>query len=132
MEAENTNNEQIVSLTVIEQALENEKDNIINRTTEMLKLEEREILLLDREVAIGLAYKDYDDSLWMIIKNQILDTSRWTGRYELIVKRLCDGKFFKSYYTSGLTESQEQEPYEHGECKFTQVFETQEITTVYK
>lgn len=92
----------------------------------------KEILIIDNETAQGLAYGDFDDSIWKVIENQIISTSRWNGHYDLIVQRLSDGKFFKSWYTKGLTESQDNDPYEYGEAKFKEVFPIEKTIIVYE
>jgi hypothetical protein len=40
------------------------------------------------------------------IKDTITDTSRWSEHHEIIFAH--DGKFYKTYYSQGLTEHQEE------------------------
>lgn len=93
---------------------------------------EKEILNITKEEAAEIANGDYDNTVWEIISNKLLDKSRWTGRYELIIKRLSDGKFFKDHYTTGLTESQDEGAYEYKEPKFVEVFPKEVTVTIYE
>lgn len=40
------------------------------------------------------------------IKNTIIDTSRWSENHEIIFAH--DGKFYRTYYSQGLTEMQDE------------------------
>ena len=57
---------------------------------------------------------------------------RWTENHRIVVQRVSDGKYFESYYSQGLTESQDQRAYEYDEPIFTEVFETVVKVTQYK
>ena len=92
---------------------------------------EKEQLQITKEQAADLANGDYDNTIFEVISNKIVGTSRWTGRYELIIKRLSDGKFFKDHYQTGLTESQDEGAYEYSEPKFLEVFPVEKTITVY-
>ena len=103
---------------------------IITAAPEDFSKREREELRLTEEEARNIAYEDsYDFST---VENEIVDTGRWTETHELIVVRKSDGKLFRSFYSQGLTESQDQRAYEYDEPKFKEVFETTEVKTVYK
>jgi hypothetical protein len=88
-------------------------------------------LEITREEAEGLAYGDYDNTKYQIIKNDIVDTSRWSGIYELVIKVLETGKYYISSYSKGLTESQDESPYEYGEVLFEEVEPVEQMTIMY-
>jgi hypothetical protein len=47
------------------------------------------------------------------IKDTITDTSRWSEHHEIIFAH--DGKFYKTYYSQGLTEYQEEYAWDNQE-----------------
>ncbi len=82
----------------------------------------KENLKIDKQVAKDLAYGDYDNTVYEIISNKIIGKSRWSYTNELIVKTLVDSRFWKSFYSLGATESQDESPYEYSEPVFEEVF----------
>lgn len=46
-----------------------------------------------------------------IISNELYDTSRWSIYYEMIFK--FEDRFYKTTYSVGATESQDESPYEY-------------------
>lgn len=46
------------------------------------------------------------------IENEIYDTSRWSNHYELIFRDTNGGHYWKTYYSVGATESQDEDPFE--------------------
>lgn len=89
-------------------------------------------LLIEKEVAVDLAYGEYDDTIFKIISNKIIDVSRWSYRKEIIVKTLIDERFWKSTYSIGATESQDEGPYDYSDPIFEEVFPEQVMITIYK
>ncbi len=68
-----------------------------------------------------------------IISNDIIDASRWSLVYNIVIKRLLDSKFFMSQYQVGATELQDEGPYEYDkEAIFEQVFPVEKTITVYE
>jgi len=55
---------------------------------------------------LGLPYSN-------TIKNIITDTSRWSEHHEIIFA--YSGKFYQAYYSEGLTEYQDESPWEYDE-----------------
>lgn len=47
------------------------------------------------------------------IKNAIVDVSRWSVQHEIIFA--CNGKFYKTWYSSGATEQQYEYPWDNEE-----------------
>ena len=89
-----------------------------------------EILKFSEEEARNIAYGDTLD--FDEILNDIEDTSRWTENHRIVVQRKSDDKYFESYYSQGLTESQDQRAYEYDEPSFREVFPTKIETIIYK
>ncbi len=60
-------------------------------------------------------HKDYLknelDLPYNAIKNNIVDTSRWSIHHEIIFS--YDGKFYRTYYSEGATEIQDESPWEY-------------------
>jgi len=92
----------------------------------------KERLQIEREIAEGLAYGDYDNTIYEVISNKILSKGRWNYRSELIVKTISDGRFWKSFYSKGATESQDEAPYEYGDVIFEEVFPKKVEVLIYE
>lgn len=50
---------------------------------------------------------------WSAIKNTITGTSRWSVHHEIIFED--KGKFYKTHYSEGATECQDERPWEYDE-----------------
>ena len=92
---------------------------------------DREKLILETEVARNLAYDDYDEEIYEIIQNEQVDSTRWSSVHELVIQTKVDGRFWKTTYTKGLTESQDESPFEYSKPEFTEVFPEIIEITVY-
>lgn len=57
-----------------------------------------------------LARGDHRDE-FEVIKDEIVDTSRWSNIYEMIFK--YDDRFYQTSYSVGATECQDERPYEY-------------------
>lgn len=69
-------------------------------------------------------HKDYLknelDLPYSAIKNDIVDTSRWSINHEIIFAH--DGKFYRTHYSEGATEMQDESPWEYNnEVECTEV-----------
>ena len=72
------------------------------------------------------------DPNYSVIKNEIVDTSRWSIHHELVIQNKENLKFFKGYYSVGATESQDESPWEYTEPEFNEVEPVETTTIVYK
>ena len=89
---------------------------------------EKQKLELDQETASKLAYGDFDNSIYEVVSD---GRSRWTINFELVIKTLVDGRFWKARYSKGATESQDEGPFEYGSSTFTEVFPIKKEVIVY-
>ena len=66
------------------------------------------------------------------ISDTIVGHRRWSVDYERIFRH--EGRFFKTTYSVGATEGQDERPYEYDpdEIECPEVFPTEVITIVYK
>ena len=48
--------------------------------------------------------------IWEAIEDKIVDTSRWSELHQIVFEK--DGKFWKTSYSCGLTEQQDESPWE--------------------
>lgn len=87
-------------------------------------------LTFTEQEARNIVYEDHED--FEVISDEIHDERRWVNCHEVIVKRISDGKFFRSHYEVGKTESQDQRPYEYDDPTFHEVFKTTKTITVYE
>lgn len=90
---------------------------------------QREKLEIDREEALNIIWEDSEE--FELIEDGIDETSRWSEQHGVIVKRLSDGKFFSSYYSQGLTEQQDERPWDDEAPDFTEVFPKKITVTTY-
>lgn len=91
----------------------------------------KEKLTLTKYQALEILGEDNDD--FETIQDEQYDSSRWSAHHELIVQRKSDGKFFRAFYSSGLTEQQDESPWEYEtEVEFTEVSKKEKITYVYE
>lgn len=90
----------------------------------------REKLNLTKVEGRNIIWEDNND--YEIIKKEIVDTSRWSKIYEIVIKRKSDGKFFRDNYSIGATESQDESPYEYSEPDFREVFPVEKKVIVYE
>ena len=64
-----------------------------------------------KEIMQEIASEDTDD--FTIIKQHVIDTTRWATVHEMIFGELSTGKFYRSYFNRGATEMQDERPYEY-------------------
>lgn len=57
-----------------------------------------------------------------LVKEDLVDSSRWSLIYERIYKDYITGKFYSTSYSRGATESQDERPYQD-EGEFTEFME---------
>ncbi|MCK4245561.1 MAG: hypothetical protein KAX20_08055 [Candidatus Omnitrophica bacterium] len=87
-----------------------------------------------KEILKGLANEDYDRDVFDIIKDELIDTSRWSNIYEMVFRDKASEKLYLSSYSRGATESQDERPYEYSseEVEVIEVEEYQETVTKYR
>ncbi len=79
----------------------------------------------------GLPFDDNEEEGIKIISDEIVDTGRWSIHHELIVK--IKDKFYKTTYSIGATEYQEERPWEYDkEVEFTEVKPVEKTVIVYE
>jgi len=67
----------------------------------------------------------YNDDITKV--NEVIDTSRWSIHYDLVFE--FEGKHYRTSYSVGATESQDESPWEYDEEVRCVEVEEQEITT---
>ena len=90
----------------------------------------REQFILDTDDAREVVYGDHPD--FKTIENEMIDSSRWSLHYKIVVQRLSDSKYFSSAYSKGATEMQDERPYDNEHAVFTEVFPVEKTITVYE
>ena len=81
---------------------------------------EREKLKLSKEDAKAVISDDLDG--FKVIQDTIESTGRWSENHDIIIQRESDGKYFGDGYSRGLTEMQDEFPYDYSDPDFTEVF----------
>ncbi len=66
-----------------------------------------------------------------LISDEIIDTDRWSVKHEVVFEH--EGKFYKTTYSVGATEYQDEQPFEHepDEIEVKEVFPVSKTITVY-
>lgn len=78
-----------------------------------------------------IVWDDHDD--FQTVETNIFDVTRWSIIYKDIYKQKSSGKFFKTSYSVGATEFQDEQPYEYvTEAVFEEVFPVEKLVTVYE
>lgn len=100
------------------------------QTTITNQIPVREKLKLTGEKARDILYEG--DAEFKVIKDKIIENSRWSILHSLIIQRISDGKFFRDSYSVGATEMQDEGAWEYNEPNFVEVFEKEKIIKVYE
>ena len=96
-------------------------------TTDM----EKTVLRLTPDEGRSIVWNDHDD--FETVESNIVGVARWSLIYKNIYKQKSSGKFFKTSYSVGATESQDEQPYEYvKEAVFEEVFPVEKLVTVYE
>lgn len=76
---------------------------------------------------------DFFEPNLKLVSEELVDTSRWSNIYERIYQNLDDNTFWKTTYSVGATECQDESPYEYDgdEIEFTQVFPKEVVIVTY-
>ena len=90
----------------------------------------REKLALTKDEARDLIRGHLDG--YEAVKEEIVDTSRWSITTEIVVRRLSDGKFFADSYSEGATEQQDEWAYDNDDPNFTEVFPVEKVIISYE
>lgn len=81
---------------------------------------------LSRDAALEIL----DGDRGAIIRNDILDNSRWSIRHRIVVK--LDEKYYSAKYSVGATEQQDEGPWEYEkEVEFTEVRPMEKRVTIF-
>jgi hypothetical protein len=91
---------------------------------------EKTVLRLTPDEGRSILYEDHED--FELVTSEIVDNTRWSIVYEDVYQRLSDKKFFKTTYTKGATEMQDERPYEYGGALFYEVFPVEKTVLVYE
>lgn len=83
-----------------------------------------------RDLVIQNDFDGYDD--FKVIERKLIGNSRWTINYQMIFK--FAGKFYRTTYSLGATEYQDERPYEYedGMIECPEVFPIEKTIIVYE
>jgi hypothetical protein len=83
-----------------------------------------------KEFMQDMVWEDNPDTT--VIEDTIEDTSRWSEHHRVIFE--YEGKFYSSYYSKGLTEYQDESPYENDsdEIECAEVHQVEEMVKVWR
>ena len=79
----------------------------------------------------NLVWGDYDDEDLELIQDELVETSRWSEIHVIVFK--IGDHYYDSSYSSGLTEYQDERPYEYDpdEIECREVMPVEKTITVY-
>lgn len=98
--------------------------------------------LLCSEIDVGDTTTSWNDDEWNdgtiypnleVVHSKMIDTSRWSHVYERVYKDLDTGKYWRTSYSVGATECQDEHPYENDgdTVEFTEVVPRETIKIKY-
>jgi len=91
------------------------------------------ILTVPKETVVNewlLPFEGNEEFDVEVVEDDITDTGRWSVHHELTV-RIKD-KFYKTYYSKGATECQDERPFEYDkEVQFTEVKQVEKVVKVW-
>lgn len=69
---------------------------------------------LDVETARELAYGQPGQVIngFTVVENEIMDTSRWSVNYRLVILNRYNNTYWKTWYSEGATEYQDEQPFD--------------------
>lgn len=85
-----------------------------------------------RDIVSGVVGGWGNEDKFELISNDIIDTSRWSVIYRAVIKELETGRFFEATYSEGATEYQDEQPFEHDDAIFTEVFPVEKTVVIYE
>jgi len=79
-----------------------------------------------------LASGDFDDDVFDVVENELVDSSRWSVHYVMVFK--YKDKFYDAAYSSGATESQDESPFEYDddEIECHEVVQVEKMVKVWE
>lgn len=80
---------------------------------------------LTKEQGQDLVYGDLED--WETVEEEIIDNSRWSIHHSGVFKHVPTGKFYRTGWSTGATESQDESPFDYSEPELTEVVEREVI-----
>lgn len=83
-----------------------------------------------REFMQDMVWDDNPDT--HVTEDNICDTSRWSEHHVVVFS--YQGKYYQSFYSKGLTEQQDESPYEYddAEIECTEVHQVDKIVKVWE
>lgn len=66
------------------------------------------------------------------IHEEIIDHTRWSVHYRVVIQRLSDGKFFSDRYSVGATECQDESAWEYNPPNFVEVEKKEKVVYIYE
>lgn len=89
----------------------------------------REKLKLTEELIEAIVYDEDLDS-FELISEEINDTSRWSIHITVVFK--YNNRFWRTFYSKGATEYQDESPYENDDKVAYEVFPVEKVVTCYE
>lgn len=87
-------------------------------------------LQLTKEEAERVINDDHEE--FVVIDSSIVDATRWSIIYRVVIQRKSDGKYFADTYGVGATECQDERPWEYSEPDFEEVQKIEKTVWVYE
>lgn len=67
-----------------------------------------------------------------VVKDDITGTRRWSEDHRIVVRRKSDDKLFIGTYSQGLTESQDESPFEYSDPDFEEAEAYETVVVKYR
>lgn len=89
-----------------------------------------EKLEISKEDAQRMVWGDLEG--FQVVKDTIVDTRRWSEDHKVVVRRLSDDKLFIGDYSEGLTENQDESPFDYSEPNFVEAEAYETMVVKYR
>lgn len=87
-------------------------------------------LTMTAEEARDVLYGDSTE--YTVVEDKFIEATRWSLCSSLVIRRECDGTYWRTKYRTGATEYQDEQPFDYTDPVFVEVRPVKQTITVYE
>lgn len=76
--------------------------------------------------------ENYDNPRYKVVQDTLEDQNRWSAMHSLVVVDTVENKYYETYYQKGLTEYQDESPFEQTDPKWEEVVPVETTVITYQ